>query len=399
MNEKLVDTSSQVSVSPRSLAKSLQERMNAQRSPSKSPAKSLLSGLAEVGNPFLDASSRRGRSHVRVSSPVHQMTTRSRSKSMSRGTYLQWTRAPHSIIGNFFMAGVDEASRWINKSPLLLLTGFALLAVSLTLSFWNQTESVISKTVAKAAPFTAYFSAGVKEAFGFGSFNDSLGAYFAEAATFMYGCRSGNISHGSGSRRFRCSGTAVNSKILRLLTVTAPETVLYAAGSIVGSFALFAFISKCRHNVFFVANPQFRKAITWASTRFAFIAALPNFIFGFDVAGLVAGFAGLSNKRFFQAVLIGRMLFGLPARIAWTIFSANKPAVEMALLKIGTVAPVLMAPMNRFLSAAQFIRDSETVNKVWKYASWTILAYFVASVVKAIANTRAYNRFRRNRLQ
>ena len=382
MTEKQIETSpskqgSKLSFSPRSLTRSLQERIS-----SASPNKSLLNGLAEIGNPFLESPSRRGRSHVRNSST--QMMTRSRSRSMSRGTYLQWTRAPHTILANFFMYGVEESARQVQGRPVLFLTALTFLAMSLTLAYLGQFSQIISSASKVSAPFAALFWSGLKEAFGFGSFNFSL-VQFAAASMVML--------RSLGVKGFKKHNLQLNQSY-SLWAAIACHIAAYTAGSLAGSYALYWIASKCRHNAFFITNARFRSWLNLAAKQFYLTASLPNFLLGLDAAGLVAGFAGFSQARFWRSVLVGRALVGIPARLASSSFWADASVFQMILMRVSSLVPALKAPIQVASESVQLVRQSIWFARAWEYAHLITLAYLTACVIKAVANTRAYNRFR-----
>ncbi len=388
MVEKQIETSPLKQTVPLTFNSKIQVQERKSISKTDSPSKSLLTGLAEIGNPFLESPGRRGRSHFRNTFFGSQMMTRSRSQSMSRGTYLQWTTAPHTILANFLMHGVEETSKQFKNKPLLLFTSLTLFAVICTLAYVDQTKKLFATAVKLLTPFAVLFASGLKEAFGFGSFNFSLVQFAASSIVLL---KSLGVK---GFKKHTIQGT---SHSYGLWAAIAAHVATYTAGSLAGSYVLYWIATKCRHNSFFTTNSRFRFWLKLASKQFFMTAALPNFLLGLDVAGLVAGFAGFTKAQFWGGLVAGRAIFGIPIRLAYSSFWADASVFEMILKSLSTNIPSLKAPIQIVAKSAQFISQSDMLAQALQCAHLLTLAYLGACVIKAIANTRAYNRFRSTR--
>jgi hypothetical protein len=184
------------------------------------------------------------------------------------------------------------------------------------------------------------------------------------------------------------------SQSFSLWAYIACHVAAYTTGSLAGTYALYWIASKCRHNTVFITNARFRSVLTFAAKHFFLTASVPSFLFGLDAAGLVAGFAGFSQTRFWKSVLIGRALIGIPARLASSSFWADASVFQMVLMRFNSLVPAAKTPIRFAFEMGQMVRKSVWFSRVWEYAHLLVLAYLTACVVKAVANTRAYTRFR-----
>lgn len=341
-----------------------------------SPAASIKSVVANFIN---EAASPSGRGRSRSQSPSHRMLTRSRSTSLSRGTFLTWSREPFSVIGNFFMAqfdGIKDNSMFFGA----LIAFFA--AIGTLLYFNSQYRSIFFDQLARSQPILQTFLDGLSSSLGFS--RSEFCAYVSKAARFMYDCSSGNIERNSATGRLRCSAASLKFFDFglpgRLFWLTREQFVAWTFGVLVASTLIFFGSRKSRTALPLQTNKILRNFLKFAP-KFVFLAAafLP-----FEFSGLVSGLSGFSGKQF-TWILAAKTFIGIPFQFGSSIlFSKYQKSIQKAFSRF----PVISVNIN-------------SVYLLWaRQASNAALYVFIcAAVVQVIANSRLYYKNYRNNVR
>jgi len=123
-------------------------------------------------------------------------------------------------------------------------------------------------------------------------------------------------------------------------------------------------------------------------------ASIPNPLF--DLAGITCGHFLVPFWTFFGATLIGKAVIKSHLQTVFTIFISSKTLIVLLVDLIEKVAPPLKKPIDDFLSeqrskfhrgGAQAIPEKSIVSYIWDGLIFVIIAYFVASVINATAQS------------
>lgn len=363
---------------------------NGRRSPAKSavesPMKRLVEGLQakmkeSPRSPMKEAT--RGRS----SSPSPRMLTRSRSTSLTRGTFLTWTRNPFSVIGNFLMAQVDQAKR---NMKFVATVSVIVLTLSCLLFFNSRYQSIFMDQFARAQPTLQVFVDGFVSALGLNSSKSAFSSYISRASRFMYDCSAGNIERNLSTGRLRCSASPL--KALqgglpgRLFWLTREQFLAWSFGSAVASVLTFAAASKARTALpFITTNKTFREFFAFFQRRAFIFALLP-----FEIVGLFAGFSGFEGKSFTTLVAF-KTFVGVPLYFASkTIFAKYASVIASQLASRIPSSPVAFAALQKASESVFVFRTRQAFNAA-------LYIVICAAAVQVIANTRLYKNLRSNK--
>ena len=300
-----------------------------------SPLKSVVTNLinSEV---TVSPQSPRGRSRSSSPSP-HGMLTRSRSSSLTRGTFITWSRQPFSVIFNFLMAQLD----FINEN--LMFFGALIVAILATLSglfYLNcnyKYHSIFADQLTRSKPVLQVILDGFTSTLGLS--RSVFCSNFSKASRFMYNCASGNIERDSISGRLKCSAVVLKSLNfgLGLLWLTREKFVAWTVGSAIASILVFLVAKKGRTALSIHSNAKLRQILNFTS-KFAYPAAV---ILPYETVGFTAGFAGFSGKNF-CALLTFKTLIGIPTKFvisslivkylksSWIDFVSNMITVDFS---------------------------------------------------------------------
>lgn len=359
------------------LSESLQVKLLEKKSesPLKKTAASALytSSFSSVSS--LNSPSSRGRS--RSSSPAGMMT-RSRSTSLSRGTFLTWTRSPTTVLINFTMAQVDTL-----KSNAILFSALAFLFVAFgsILTYNSKYQAIFLEQFARVQPVLQVFLEGFLSNLGLASSEFSY--YVSKASRFMYDCSSGNIERNSATGRLRCSA-AVLTKTSgglpgRLFWLTREQFIAWSLGSIVASTVVYFITKKCR-TALPITNKTLRNILNLSARFSFFIAAFSPF----EVVGLISGFSGFENGKFL-ALLASKAFIAIPLQFAVRILAAkNQNEINSRIEKL---------PLS-FKSIIGFFTDSIYILKSRQFINCALYTLLCAAAVQVIANTRVYKNLR-----
>lgn len=330
-------------------------------SPSRSPSRSVVDNLI--------------RSRGRSRSPSQGMMTRSRSSSLSRGTFLSWTRQPFSVFGNFVMAQVDLA--WENFLFCAALVG--LVASVLALVHFNQNyRNTFFDQIGRVAPIAQVFVDGLLSNLGLSGKASEFSQYVSRASRFMFDCSSGNIERNSSTGRLRCSAAPLNFFDFglpgRLFWLTREHFLSWSAGAVTASLLVFFVTRKARTALPIQTNQTLRKSLNLAA-RFALILAVFS---PFEVVGLVSGFSGLKGSKF-AALLAGKLFFALPLQFAFRILTVKNQKF-------------ISAQFDRF--PIKFPFDFSIAFLARQILNAALYIVIGAAAIQVIANARVYKKHR-----
>lgn len=367
------------SVVPRSPLKGLVEDMQLRllekktesplKSAAETPIKSFSSPLKQVEN-----SPSRGRS--RSPSVSQGMMTRSRSNSLTRGTFLTWTRQPLAVLGNFVMAQAE-----IVKENFLFFSALIGLIVSISvLVYLNENyRAILFDQFARVQPILQVFVDGFLSNLGLS--RSEFSQYVSKASRFMYDCSSGNIERNSATGRLRCSAaplkTADGGLAGRLFWLTREQFLVWAAGSLIASLTVFLVSRKARTALPIQTNQKMRKCLNLAVRLVFLVAALSPV----EAVGLISGFAGFEGTKF--AVLLAlKAFFALPLQFACKVLIAKHQKLISAQLER---LPVIIS---------QFSFESVPLSLIRQILNAVLYTFICAAAIQVIANSRVYKNYR-----
>lgn len=323
----------------------------------------------------------RGRSRSSSPSPAQRMLTRSRSTSLSRGTLLTWSRAPLSVIVNFFLSQVEMV-----RNNGFMLSAFAAFVIAFTVSCYmnDNLRSFVRENSLKLQPFFLMCLDGFMSDLGFK--RSQLRLYIARASRFMYDCSSGNIERNSVTGRLRCSAAPLNFLGLpgRLVQLEKEHFVSWTVGAILASFLVYSIAGKCRTALGsgLQVNSSFRKSMAFCNRNVAFIAAIAPF----EVAGLISGLSGFNGNKFATLMVI-KAFISVPLQFAARIFFAKyQQAFEAQFNRLPAFA------VNSIISVFNFFDASVYVLYARQALNATLYLFLCAAAVQVIANARVYKR-------
>lgn len=333
------------------------------------PASPSASVKSVVSN-FINEASPLARGRSRSQSPSHRMLTRSRSTSLSRGTFLTWSRAPLSVIGNFLMAQLDGVRE--NAAFFGALTAFFVALVALLYSN-AQYRTIFYEQLTRAQPVLQTLLDGFSSSLGFS--RSDFCAYISKAARFIYDCSSGNIERNSSTGRLRCSAAPLKSLDFglpgRLFWLTREQFVAWSVGTLFASTLIYFVSRKCRTALPLQSNKNVLNILKFA-TKLVFPAAA---LLPFEVSGLISGLSDFSGKQFIL-VLAVKAFIGIPFQFANSIlFSKFQKSIEKALL-----------------SHLNFSFNINSVHLLWarQAANAALYVLICAAAIQVIANSRLY---------
>lgn len=348
--------------------------------------------VVDAANPFVSTSPAkepRGRSPQRASSLSHQMTTRSRSRSL--GTRLSWSKTPSRIVGNFLLAVAERSVAAVQGQPVLFLTAAVLLAVSITLVSLEGLNKWLATSLLQVS------ASGLAVALGFGSFSASLGRFVGHVSTTLSSCSSGNLVR-VGAGQFQCLKTGVSMHPLaRLFLLTGQETAAWAAGALCADGLLFAATRLARQSGQLAFTDKTARRLFALLSRGLFVVALIPVPLVPDLAGLIAGATGVSFARFLTVVLLARLLVRLPLQVASAMFVLDSRGVVAFLVRVSTAAPRIAPAVKKaiLLWRVPLLADTPPMFLlVSRLIASLLLGWLAAAVVKSVASGRVARRSR-----
>ena len=145
---ELIDRLENSPIKPASPVGAMQSKYIANK---KTPIKSV--ELDEIEIAEVSLSPLRGRGKI-PSYNTHGMLTRSRSTSLTKGTFLTWSRQPLSVLSNFSLAILES------KLTLLIVLGMALMGVIISVILRlddGKYKELFADNLMKVLPFSLIF--------------------------------------------------------------------------------------------------------------------------------------------------------------------------------------------------------------------------------------------------
>lgn len=308
-----------------------------------------------------------GRSH----SP-HGMLTRSRSISLSRGTFLTWSRQPFAVLGNFFMAQVEL----FKENFLFFVALIGLIASISVLVYFNLNyRTILFDQLARVKPVFEIFADGLLSNLGLK--NSEFSQYVSKASRFMYDCSSGNIERNSATGRLRCSAAplkALDGGLAgRLFWLTKEQFLAWTAGTLTASLLVFLVSRKAN-----TALPlRSRKVLVSVVSLVIFIATFSPF----EAIGLISGLASFDGAKF-ATLLTLKALIAVPLQFAFKFIYAKKQKfIDDQFSRL----PAILSKIS--FDHAQL----HIVRQILNTALYTVI---IAAAVQVIANSRVYKKHR-----
>jgi hypothetical protein len=308
-----------------------------------------------------------GRSH----SP-HGMLSRSRSISLSRGTFLTWSRQPFAVLGNFFMAQVEL----FKENFLFFVALIGLIASISVLVYFNLNyRTILFDQLARVKPVFEIFADGLLSNLGLK--NSEFSQYVSKASRFMYDCSSGNIERNSSTGRLRCSAAplkALDGGLAgRLFWLTKEQFLAWTAGTLTASLLVFIVSRKAN-----TALPlRSRKVLVSAVSLVIFIATFSPF----EAIGLISGLASFDGGKF-ATLLTLKALIAVPLQFAFKFIYAKKQKfIDDQFSRLPAI-----------LSKISF--DHTQLHIVRQILNTALYTVIIAAAVQVIANSRVYKKHR-----
>lgn len=316
---------------------------------------------------FADNIMSRGRSR----SP-HNMMTRSRSTSLTRGTFLTWSRQPFAVLGNFFMAQVDLVKE--NFLFFAALIGL-IVSVAVLLNFNGNYRNIFVDQLTRVQPVLQVFVDGILSNLGLK--RSEFSQYVSKASRFMYDCSSGNIERNSATGRLRCSAAPLKpldgGLAGRLFWLTREQFFAWTVGTLTASLLTFLVTRKAN-----TALPlKTRKYLNLAvRSVFLFAAFSP-----FEAVGLISGFANFKGFKF-AILLVLKALIAVPLQFAFKVlYAKNQKFIANRLARL----PAILT---------KFSFESSHLLLVRQILSAALYTVILAAAIQVIANSRAYKKHR-----
>lgn len=313
------------------------------------------------------------KSRGRSRSP-HGMMTRSRSISLSRGTFITWTRQPFSVLGYFVLAQVE-----IVKENFLFLAALigVILSISVLVYFNGNYRNILFDQLMRIKPISLVFVDGFLSNLGLK--HCEFTQYVSKASRFMYDCSSGNIERNSVTGRLRCSAAplkALDGGLAgRLFWLTREQFLAWTAGTLTASLLVFL-VARKANSAFPLKARKFLNLI--ARLVFLFAASSP-----FELVGLVSGFAAFEGSKF-AILLTLKALIAVPLQFAFKImFAKNQKFIVSQFDRL----PAILTKFSLFGSFRLLL-----VRQILNIALYTVI---LAAAIQVIANAHVYKN-RRN---
>ena len=385
---ELIDRLENSPIKPASPVGAMQSKYIANK---KTPIKSV--ELDEIEIAEVSLSPLRGRGKILSDSSssatynTHGMLTRSRSTSLTKGTFLTWSRQPLSVLSNFSLAILES------KLTLLIVLGMALMGVIISVILRlddGKYKELFADNLMKVLPFSLIFVDGLVFNLGLSSGSEFCG-YVSKASRFMYDCSSGNIERNSSTGRLRCSAAPLNSLNLglpgRLFWLTREQFFVWVLGTLVASALIFFVARKGRSAFALILNQNFRKFLNFLAQFCVFLAILPV-----ELLGLVAGLSGFNNKKFFGLLMI-KSFIGIPLYfVSRIIFTKHQKIIFSHLNNYQIISKSL-----GFLNFKSEIFGSLLTIFIKTRQALSICVYFIicALAIQVVANAHVYKQLRK----
>ena len=312
------------------------------------------------------------KSRSRSRSP-HGMMTRSRSTSLSRGTFLTWTRQPFAVLGNFVMAQVE-----IVKDNFLFVAALIglILSISVLVYFNGNYRNILFDQLMRIKPVLQVFVDGILSNLGLK--RSEFSQYVSKASRFMYDCSSGNIERNSATGRLRCSAAplkALDGGLAgRLFWLTREQFLSWTAGTLTASLLVFLVARKAS-----TALPLKTRKILNLAARLVFLFAALS---PFEVIGLISGFASFEGSKF-AILLTLKALIAVPLQFAFRIlFAKNQKFIASQIDRL----PAILTKIS-FIGSSRLLLGRQILN----VALYTVI---LAAAIQVIANSRVYKKHR-----
>lgn len=338
-------------------------------SPLKTPLKSVADNLVNE----------RGRSRSRSASPSHRMLTRSRSTSLTRGTFLTWTQKPLTVLGNFILAQVDA----VKENSLFFAALFGLFASISVLIYFNQNyRNIFIDQLARIQPVLLVFVDGLLS--NLGLTRSEFSQYVSKASRFMFDCSSGNIERNSATGRLRCSAAPLKpldgGLAGRLVWLTREQFLAWTVGALTASLLLFLVTRKARTALLLQSNQKSRYLLNLAA-RFAVVIAAFS---PFEAVGFISGFSGFTGSKV-AALLALKAFIALPLQFAAKVlFAKNQKFISAQINRI----PAFLSKSTAFISEFSHLLISRQILNAILYT------FICAAAIQVIANNRVYKKLR-----
>jgi hypothetical protein len=321
-------------------------------------------------------------SRGRSASPSLRMLTRSRSTSLTRGTFLTWTQNPLAVASNFAMASVEFAAR---HAQIFAVVAVVLLSFAAAVYFNVRLQTALTAQFARFQPVLSVFTNSLVASLGLANtHNSAFSKYISRASRFMYDCAAGNIERNVSTGRLRCSAAPLQLLGLpgKLVWLTREQVFAWIAGTATASLIAFSVASKARTAMsFWATNKTAHKALQ-VSTRFAPVTA----VLPFELVGFIAGFSGLSSSTFAKLLVI-RTVLSAPLFFASKALYAKHAAFISAQVNQIPNAERIITAFTQFTQSIFLIRARQSIN-------FAIYLVICAAAIQVIANTRLYKSIR-----
>ena len=327
----------------------------------------------------------RGRSRSRSSSPSHRMLTRSRSTSLSQGTFLTWSRSPLGVMSNFMMAQVDTV-----KCNSVFFASFAAFIVSaaVLLYFNSELRAVFFGQLNQLTPFALMYLDGFASNLGFKRSRFRL--YISRAASFMFDCSSGNIDRNTVTGRLRCSAAPLSHLNFglpgRLFWLEREHFFSWSFGAISASVLVYFITEKCRTALPLQINRNFRSFLAFCNR---FIYALAIFV-PFELVGLISGLSGFDGQKF-GTLMVLRAFLSIPLQLSSRIFfSKYQKVFESQISRLPQQVLDVSSSIFHFFDSSSYVMCARQALNAALYL------FLCAAVIQVTANTRVYKLSTRN---
>lgn len=302
----------------------------------------------------------------------HNMMTRSRSTSLSRGTFLTWSRQPSAVLGNFFMAQADLVKE--NFLFFAALIGL-IVSVAVLLHFNGNYRIIFVDQLTRVQPVLQVFVDGFLSNLGLK--RSEFSQYVSKASRFMYDCSSGNIERNSATGRLRCSAAPLKpldgGLAGRLFWLTREQFLAWTVGTLTASLLTFLVTRKAS-----TALPlETRKYLNLAVRSVFLLAAFSPF----EAIGLISGFANFKGSKF-VILMVLKTLIAVPLQFAFKVlYSKNQKFIANQFARL----PVILTKVSLESSYLLLVRQ------ILSAALYTVI---LAAAIQVIANARVYKNHR-----